>query len=76
MFQEVQLIGSNLTSKIRALAYPACDCHACLTACSINLVLRHFSKKKKIGWVQQIPATADSLIRSLSHRSECLKGLL
>jgi hypothetical protein len=29
---------------------------AVLTACSINLVLRHFSKKKKFGWLQQIPS--------------------
>jgi len=32
MFQEVQLVGSDLTSKIRALAHPTCDRHACLEA--------------------------------------------
>lgn len=32
MFQEVQLLGSNLTSKIRALAHPMRNRQACLEA--------------------------------------------
>jgi hypothetical protein len=32
MFHKVQLIVSNLTSEIRALAHPMRDCHACFEA--------------------------------------------
>ena len=29
MSAEIQLIVSNLAGKVRALAHPACNCHAC-----------------------------------------------